>query len=161
MRRNVPVIVLALLISGCMASTSPMSTTASMDAENYIRSAGPRFMRAFNAGDAATVATFYSDDAVMMQPNMDLATGSMAIRNATSGFLTSMHPTLSFTPDKIMQSCDLAYEYGHYTMQMTPSGGTAMNDRGNYVTVWRRMPNGDWKIVVDSVATSMPMSSMH
>jgi len=31
---------------------------------------------------------------------------------------------------------------------------------GNYMTVWRRMPNGDWKIVADSVNSSMPMPGM-
>lgn len=160
MRRSAPVIFLVLLITGCMASSSNMATTASMDAENYIRSAGPRFIRAFNAGDAAAVTAFYADDAVFLAPNADIVVGTTAIRGAQSSFLTSMHPTLSFTPDRIVQSCDLAYEYGHYSMQMAPSGGNAMNDKGSYVTVWRRMANGDWKIAADSVATSMPMPGM-
>jgi ketosteroid isomerase-like protein len=30
----------------------------------------------------------------------------------------------------------------------SPPSGAMMNDRGNYLTVWRKMPNGEWKIVV-------------
>ena len=48
------------------------------------------------------------------------------------------------------------HEYGHYTT--TSSSG---NDQGNYVTVWHRQSNGDWKIVADSNNSSMPMAAMH
>jgi ketosteroid isomerase-like protein len=132
-----------------------MSTTAATDAEAAIRAAGPGFIRAFNAGDADAVARYYSDDAVFLAPNAPIAKGMSGVRDAFRAFLTSVHPTLSFTPDRIVQSCDMAYEYGHYTTQ-----SSAGNDTGNYLTVWRRMPNGDWKIVADSVNSSMPMPGM-
>ena len=143
---------LSLLILGCATS----STMSSSDADAYIRSAGPRFISAFNAGNADAVSAFYADDAVMLVPNQTIERGPAAIRGGFNGFITAMHPTLSFTPDRIVQSCDIAYEYGHYTT--TSSNG---NDQGNYVTVWHRQPNGDWKIVADSINSSMPMPGMH
>lgn len=143
---------LSLLILGC-ASTSTMSSS---DADAYIRSAEPRFIAAFNAGNADTVSSFYADDAVMLVPNQPIARGPAAIRGGYNGFFNAMRPTLSFTPDRIVQSCDVAYEYGHYTTT-SPNG----NDQGNYLTVWRRQPNGDWKIVADSNNSSMPMPGVH
>jgi len=142
---------LSLLILGC-ATTGTMSN----DADAYIRAAGPRFITAFNAGNADALSSFYADDAVMLAPNQPIAQGPAAIRTAYSGFFTAMHPTLNFAPDRIVQSGDYAYEYGHYTT--TSSSG---NDQGNYVTVWHRQSNGDWKIVADSNNSSMPMAAMH
>src|SRR5438132_3092123 len=137
---------LALLIAGC----ATYGTTSNSDADAYIRAAEPRFITAFNAGNADAVAGFYADDAVVLGPNAPIARGTAAIRDAFRG-MTGGHPTLSFAPDRIVQSGDVAYEYGHYTMQMGPNA-----DQGNYVTVWRRQSNGDWKIVADSVNTSLP-----
>ncbi len=148
---------LSLLILSC-ASTGTMSNS---DADAYIRSAAPRFITAFNAGNSSGVSSFYADDAVMLTSNAPMARGPAGIGSSYNSFLTSMHPVLNFVPDRIVQSCDLAYEYGHYSMQFTPAGGSAQSDQGNYVTVWRRQPNGDWKIVADSVNSSVPMPGMH
>jgi len=129
---------------------------SSSDAEAAIRAAGARFTSAFNAGNADVLSSFYADDAVMLAPNQPIARGPAAIRGGYNGFFNAMRPTLSITPDRIVQSCDLAYEYGHYTT--TSATG---NDQGNYVTVWHRQSNGDWKIVADSNNSSMPMPVMH
>ncbi len=147
MRRILSAVSLSLLVSGCATYT----TNSNSDAEAYIRSVIPRFISAFNAGNADTVATFYADDAVLLTPNAPIARGNAEIRDAFRSFVTSAHPTLDFASDRVVQSGDLAYEYGHYSMQM----GTN-RDQGNYVTVWRRQPNGDWKIVADSVNSSLP-----
>jgi ketosteroid isomerase-like protein len=155
MRRLFPLLPLFLLVTACA------STMSNSDADAYIRSAGPRFITAFNAGNSSGVSSFYTDDAVMLTSNAPMARGPAGIGSAYNSFLTSMHPVLNFAPDRIVQSCDMAYEYGHYTMQVTPPGGSAQSDQGNYVTVWRRQPNGDWKIVADSVNSSVPMAGMH
>jgi ketosteroid isomerase-like protein len=141
-------VLLSILFTACASYT-----TSSNDADAYIRGAEPRFIAAFNAGNADAVSAFYADDAVLLVPNAPIARGTAAIRDAFRAAFGAGHPTLNFAPDRIAQSGDVAYEYGHYTMQM----GSA-NDQGNFVTVWRRQPNGDWKIVEDSVNSSLPAS---
>jgi len=129
---------------------------SSNDAEAYIRGAEPRFITAFNAGNADAVAAMYADDAVLLVPNAPIARGNAAIRDAYRAAFGSGHPTLNFASDRIVQSGDVAYEYGHYTMAMG-----SVNDQGNYVSVWRRQPNGDWKMVEDSVNSSLPPTPAH
>ncbi len=143
--------VFSLVLFGCTTTGSMRSN----DAETQIRASIPGFMQAFNRGDWNAVAGYYADDAVVLAPNMEIARGPAAIKQ-TFGSLQPMRPNLSFTPDRIVQSCDMAYEYGTYQMQLTPPGAAAMTDRGKYATVWRRMPNGDWKIVIDAFNTSLP-----
>ena len=126
------------------------TTTSTNDADAYIRNAGQRFISAFNAGNADAIAGFYADDAVLLLPNAPIARGGAAIRQSVQA-VAGMHPTLDFSPDRISQSGDMAYEVGHYTMTMAGN-----RDQGDYVAVWRRQPNGDWKMVADSVVSSMP-----
>ena len=142
--RNALVLPLLLLV-GCATSMS-----SSNDADAYIRSAADRFAHAFNAGDSEGVTAFYADDAVLLLPNAPIARGKASIRG-TYAAVSGLHPSLQFGPDRIAQSGDMAYETGHYTMTM---GGN--RDQGNYVAVWRRQSNGDWKMVADSVVSSQP-----
>jgi uncharacterized protein (TIGR02246 family) len=136
--------ILLLLLCACASST----TTSSNDADAYIRTAAQRYTSAFNAGDAATVASFYTDDAVLTPPNMPATQGIAAIRGAVSGFLAS-HPTLSFSPDSITQNGDTATERGRYTL--TAGGQT---DHGTYTAVWKRQADGTWKMSADTVVSA-------
>jgi ketosteroid isomerase-like protein len=145
----ITITICSLVLFGCA------TTTVSNDADMQIRAAIPRFMEAFNRSDWNAVAGFYTDDAVVLAPNTEIARGPAAIRQTFSG-MEAMRPNLSFSPDRIVQSGDMAYEYGTYRMQITPSGAATITDRGKYLTVWRRMPNGEWKIAADMFNTSMP-----
>lgn len=144
----------ALVLSAC-ASTAP----ATNDADAYIRASAPRFAEAFNNGDWARVAAFYTDDAVIMSPNLDIARGPAGAREVYS-VLANLDPSMTILPERVIQSCDLAFEYGRYEMRLTPPGAATIHDRGKYAAVWRRMPNGEWKITGDIFNTSLPAPGM-
>jgi ketosteroid isomerase-like protein len=143
----------SLLLSGCA------TTATTNDAEAQILATGSRFAEAVNRGDWGLIETFYADDAVMMAPNMEAARGPAAIRQAFQSF-APMRPRLSLTSERVVQACDMAYETGTYTLQLHPGGGAPVNDRGKFVTVWRRMPDGQWKLVADIFNTSLPAPGM-
>jgi ketosteroid isomerase-like protein len=54
-----------------------------------------------------------------------------------------------FHVEDVLVGGDLAVETGTYEWTVQPKKGKAMLDKGNYVTVWRRQPDGSWKIVRD------------
>lgn len=143
-----------LLIAAC-ASTATMDNSA----DSYIRAASQRFASAFNAGDFDTLATFYTDDAVVMPPNEEIARGPVAIRKSFAG-LGTMKARLTVRTERVVQSGDMAYEYGTYDMTLTPPGQSQMADRGKFVTVWRKMPDGEWRIAADIFNTSLPAPGM-
>jgi ketosteroid isomerase-like protein len=146
--------VTSLLLIGC-ATTATMNN----DAEAYIQAASPRFAEAVNRGDWETIGSFYADDAVMMAPNAEVARGSATIRQAWSAF-GAMRPRLTLATDRVVQSCDMAYETGTYQLQLSPAGSAPIQDRGKYVTVWQRIPGGQWKLVADIFNTSLPAPEM-
>jgi ketosteroid isomerase-like protein len=51
---------------------------------------------------------------------------------------------------------DHAIELGSYTMVVQPPGQAETTDRGKYMVLWRRQPDGTWKLYRDAFNTSMP-----
>jgi ketosteroid isomerase-like protein len=50
----------------------------------------------------------------------------------------------------------MAYDIGTYGMSRKDANGKAVNDRGKYVTIWRKGAKGDWKTVVDTSNSDLP-----
>lgn len=43
-------------------------------------------------------------------------------------------------------SGDLAVETGHYDERYVLSDSNPIDEHGRYITVWRRLPDGTWRI---------------
>lgn len=154
MKRVLVFLSLVVLAGGCATAVRDDGS-----AEVQIRSIAPQFEAAVSAGDVDRLVGFYADDAVVLPPNEPMVSGSAAIR-AFFERLVPMNPTINLTSERIVQSGDLAYDVGHYTFAFTPPGAERMTDRGKYLVVWRRMPNGEWKTVADAFNTDLPMPGM-
>ena len=130
-------------------------------ARSAIGAASKSYLVAINAGDAATLTSFYADDAVSYQPNMDPLAGKAAIAEGMKGWMAAMKISDGRAKtDTVIVMNDLAVEIGGYTGTMTPTGGKAMQDRGRYINIWKRQPDGSWKIWRDIVNSSRPMPKM-
>lgn len=73
-------------------------------------------------------------------------------RDAIRAFLHAHPEPMSWTPlaGDVAVSGDLGYTYGSYQVQA--HGHTQPSQRGYYVHVWRRAPDGEWRIVVDTTS---------
>lgn len=141
-----------------------VQTTTDMqpgDAEDHIRQMNQRFGTAVRAGNVDDVMSIYADEAVLLPPNTPALVGRGAIREFWQGFLGSSKATLDLVTDEVVQSCDMATEYGRYEMSMTPAGGGAVvRDSGKYMVVLRKF--GDrWLVTHDMFNTSQPPPPAH
>jgi uncharacterized protein (TIGR02246 family) len=143
------VLALAVLLTAC----STMQTSA--DVEAAIRAANARFMAAVGRGDVAGMMSAYVDDAMVLPPNGPAVHGTADIEKFWTAFLGAGKFDLTLTPDKILRSCDLATEVGHYSVTITPKGAAPVHDAGKYAVTWRRV-GGDWKIAVDMFGPDHP-----
>ena len=41
---------------------------------------------------------------------------------------------------------------------MTMPDGTPMGDFGKYATIWKKQPDGSWKVVLDIVNSDVPVT---
>jgi uncharacterized protein (TIGR02246 family) len=116
-----------------------------------------RSTAAIKAGDAAVVAQEYAPDAHLLTANAPAMVGHAAVSEGLKGWLSSMKVTdMNTTTTDVIVSGDLAVSTGTYTMSMQIPNGPKIDDKGKFVTVWRRQADGSWKIVRDIMNTDLP-----
>lgn len=117
------------------------------------------FAAAFNAKDAAKVASFYAEDATLMPPNAPMVKGRPNIEAFWRSAFEQGMSNLKLRPFDSAISGEQGYEAGTATMEMKPAGKDAgasaaansarpTTDTSKYVVVYKRV-GADWKIAYD------------
>ena len=108
-----------------------------------------RFEALCNAGDAAGMAAFYTEDARLLAEHADLIQGRDAIerfwREAISR-ARSASAVRTIRLDEVVSSGDLGYALGTVVVRI-PSGRELTT---KYATIWQRDADGGWRLAVDS-----------
>ena len=109
--------------------------------------------------DINKIMAHFSDDAVMMVSGSPAFSGKDAIRSTMPEFLSDPALSLKFQASKIevSKSGDFAYTQGSYTLTSTnPQSHQVINDRGSYVTTYRKQQDGTWRAVADIATSELP-----
>ena len=144
-------------------TTKPASASAPVDeaaVRKSIASLDSQFVVAFNKGDAAAAASFYTDDAVSRAPNQEPASGRSAIQQGYDGLFKSTGKVSDFAIEMkdLDVFADRAVEVGSYSFHFTPAGAKAqMKDHGSYMNYWKKQSDGSWKIYRDVIVSSEPL----
>jgi uncharacterized protein (TIGR02246 family) len=150
--KRILVLAVTLLLSGCNTPQTPEPVKAADPQADKaaIDKVRDDFAAAFNAGDAAKVASLYSENAVVMGGSSPTAQGKAAIEANNKAFFDQFTAKITIAPGVTKTSGDLAYDQGTYTMELTPKtgGGKPMMDEGRYLIVLEREGEA-WKVVAD------------
>ena len=117
-----------------------------------IDSSNARYLAAMKRGDAAELATYYTDDAVFMVPNMPASQGRAAIAQTFTGLFGQFTVAdVRLTTQDVRGAGDYVIERGTYQWTLHPKSGTGADivDNGKYLTVWERQGDGSWKVTRD------------
>ena len=156
MKRAIVVIGLALLAGGVMpaAAAQDAAAAAPQDAREALFRTDQAWAAAASAGqDAAYVASFWSDDGVIVPAGEPIVSGKAAILEfvtrafATPGFRIEWTPRL----EDVHVSADGTMGYAISDSSTTFPGpdGTLVTTPGRGVSIWKRQPDGAWKCVYD------------
>jgi uncharacterized protein (TIGR02246 family) len=126
------------------------------EARAAISQTNTRFEQALAQGDAATLASLYTPDAVVLTPHSKPIQGPGAIQELWSGVIKSGARSVRLETTDVQTGGDLAVETGRFTMTSEPTAGAALTDQGNYLVVWSRGEDGTWRIHRDTFATAQP-----
>ena len=152
-----PVHLTALLGFALAAACQPATPAGLTDADKAaIDSTSRVFVRHALANDfAALTRDYYTDDAIVLPPNMPAVTGHPAIE----AMFKTFPPITAFElqTEEVEGSADLAYVRGRYTMTMSPPGAPAIADSGKYLEIWRKQSDGAWKSVRDMFSSNLPL----
>jgi uncharacterized protein (TIGR02246 family) len=111
----------------------------------------PQWAAAFNAKDAAKIASLYAADAVVMPPNQPTVKGRANIEAHWKGEIQQGGTNMQLNPVESSISGSLAFEAGTSTV-ILPGGQT---ERGKYLAILKRVGN-EWKIAYDIYNTDGP-----
>jgi uncharacterized protein (TIGR02246 family) len=140
------------------AAKAAAQADAAAQARAAIEATNLKFATAMVKGDAATAASMYTIDAIVMLPNQPAMKGSAAILAGITGMLKEL-TIKTFTPktSDVIVAGEYAIETGTFEWLMQPkAGGPAVPDKGKYLTVWKKQADGGWKVVRDINNTDLP-----
>ncbi len=119
------------------------------------------FLAAWEEGDAAKAASFYTSDAVYLPAHHPAVVGRDAIDKYHRSTMEKLRPRWRVKREEVMQAGDLIVERGSATVSMTPEGEEPSEDVGKYIIVCVREPDGQWRIKwdIDNSDTAIPVQS--
>ena len=84
-----------------------------------------------------------------------------AIGRLWSPLLTTSGVAITWEPLRanVSRAGDLGYTFGGYQLTRETEEGETTIEQGSYVTIWRKEPGGDWKVVVDIGNADQPPAS--
>ncbi|MGA2651004.1 MAG: DUF4440 domain-containing protein [Terracidiphilus sp.] len=151
-------LVAILAATGCGHIT--VSTADSHDVEvQALRDADAAWGLAWSSKDLDKAVAGYADDATVLDPNSAAITGRDNFRANLKPFFADRNFAIHWDAAKVdvAQSGDLGYTQGTLTYTITdPSTGQPFTDRAKYLTVWKKQPDGGWRVVEDTYNTDLP-----
>jgi len=142
--RTILLFVVALALGACSGPEDPVQ--AEVSASKFeLGQMNRDFAAALNAKDAKAAAAAYAEDAVLLPPGEPLVRGREAIEEYWRGAieLGGIRDVSVETMDA-QSSGSLGYETGSFELTADGPDGEPVTDRGRYIELLRRDPDGRW-----------------
>lgn len=111
---------------------------------------GRQWEEAANTAQVERLMEVYAPDAVILPPGGPTIEGSETIRELFRQEFERFDTKIAFTTQEIEVEGDMAYRRGRYVWRGTPRGtGQALETTNKFLEIWRRQPDGSWRITVD------------
>lgn len=137
-------LVVLLALSACSGSEDSMQAEVSASMTELGRM-NRDFAAALNAKDAQAAAAQYTEDAVLIPPGEPLVRGRAAIEEYWRGAIEAGGVRdVSVETMDALSSGSLGYETGSFVLTANGPDGEALTDRGRYIEILRRDPDGRW-----------------
>lgn len=111
-----------------------------------IRAAEVALAEAFEASDAAAWVDFYTEDVIFAGPGVPTIQGRAAFLEAARGTVIS---SMQIAAESTLGSGDFAATFGRATWVSGPRGSDSPVQRRRLLMVWRREPDGRWRIALE------------
>jgi uncharacterized protein (TIGR02246 family) len=148
MKFYLPLFCAVALMTSCSSNNGNSAAAGSGTASNVsVADLDQQFLSAWNSKDASKAASLLADDAQFLQGETHFS-GKAEITNK---WITPTINTISSLKTSVVSSttdANTAYEAGTFSVDVlpTPTEPTAGIGEGNFVFLWKKGSDGNWKL---------------
>jgi uncharacterized protein (TIGR02246 family) len=150
---------LTLLSAGCSNTSTPPPDTRATDLQ-AVKDVETAWVKDIASKDPDKWVSYFTEDGSGLYPGSAILNGKPAIRAAVAPMMADPNFSLTFQSTRAMASKggDMVYSQGTYLLTMTdPRTKASRTDKGKYLTVFVKQPDGSWKVVADTFNSDSPM----
>jgi ketosteroid isomerase-like protein len=151
--KTLPVIGLLFCIIGCKVESEKSASTSAGNgaAVAALMQRSRDWAKAAATGNVDSALAYWSDDAVVLEPDQPAYAGKAAIRGMVEASMKIPKFSITWEPERasISQSGDVGYLIEHNRVTMADSTGKVHTQYGKGVTIWKKDASGVWRCVVD------------
>jgi ketosteroid isomerase-like protein len=145
----------SVLLAGCSGKST--ATPSHAEDEAAIAEFNRQYLKAINDGDIKALSSLTTEDHIMIAPNRQPIVGKAANDAANGRAFEQVDIDETWSPLETVISGDLAYQRGTFTVTATAkSGGTPRNLSGHFLRIYRRQPDGSWRMTRDMFNSDNP-----
>lgn len=154
---RISLLLVLVLLSLCVACQSQTAADTRSADEATLRNLDAEWSKAAGAKDVEKTVSYYSDDAIILPPNLPTIQGKERARAMWQGMFSvpGFGGGWKATKVEVSRSGDLGWVTGTYELSETDERGRPMVDKGKYLEVWKKQPDGSWKCVADMFNTDL------
>jgi uncharacterized protein (TIGR02246 family) len=135
-----------------------LATFDRQEADRFAR----EFEELFYRGDATTMTSFYTQDAMIIAPDSEAVRGPRAIEEFwNAACQAAQHTRMKRTVNvqHLERSGDLGYMVSTVILEIPGADGQPAIITFNDVTVWKTGADGRWRVAVDSASRTAPLQT--
>jgi len=111
-----------------------------------------RFAQETADGGGKAFASWFAEDAVTLSNGQPAVLGRGAIAAAANWNPKDYQLTWVVQGAEMGPSNDMGYTWGHYEGRAKDKNGQPVVTTGRYLTIWKKLPDGMWKVTLDASA---------
>lgn len=111
-----------------------------------------RFAEDVAAGGGKAFGAWFAEDAVTLNNGKAAVLGRGAIAAAADWDPKKYSLTWVAQGAQMGPSNDMGFTWGHYEGRSTGTGGKSVITTGRYITIWKKLADGSWKVAMDASA---------
>jgi ketosteroid isomerase-like protein len=115
-----------------------------------------RFEKAVAEGGGKVFSSWFADDAVTLNNGKPAVLGRTAIAAQAQWDPKTYQLTWQPQGGQMGPSNDMGFTWGHYEGRSKDKNGEPVVISGRYFTVWKKLPDGTWKVALDASADEPP-----
>jgi ketosteroid isomerase-like protein len=122
-----------------------------------IESFNQAYLKAINDEDIAALSALTTEGHIMLMPGRAPLIGKAANDEANGRAFEQFDFEETWTPVETVVSGDWGHQRGTFTTIINPKDGSARREvTGNFLRIYQRQPNGEWRMIRDMFNSDRP-----